>query len=159
MKSIDIIAKNVLYSNSGKAYEYAIRFEINPATGEIRFNEETGVLPVRPYILLHLLTEVLIAVNPLLLEGEEVATYVTNPCRQSGRTHPALEVSGKRYRLSQEVKGSWINNPDVLPMIRYILNLKELDPIAYDSAYVWGTGGYYLLNPESTEKWKYWAQG
>lgn len=163
MKKTRIYAETRVRSNSGREYPYAIRFTVEPS-GRIHFEEERTELAVRPYMLLHLVSQVYKAmgIDP---KGKETA-YRENPLRHPyvGYHHPAIEIleTGKRYRLDQEVTGEWLNNPDVTSMVYYIRHLKEIvseDGWAYKAVYVYGdVPGYRVLNPANSPEWTWFAQ-
>jgi len=154
----NVYATTYLISNRGKVYEYAIHFIVDE-NGKIRFVEEAGVLPIRPYMLLHLVREVYEAMG-LTFTSEKGVEFVMNKAHH-GRVHPALELvhKHKRYRLDQEVSGRWISNPDVPAMVQYIVDLpKDTEELVYLLAYEYPEPGYYLLNPESSVSWKIFFQ-
>jgi hypothetical protein len=158
IRNVNVIATTKLQSNSGREYDYALQLNVNPETGRTRVTDEIYCpVSVRPYQLLHLMVKVIKAVNPALIEGEEVAQVVRNPCRQPGRKHLALEYGDKRYRLNHEVEGKWVSNPALIPMVRTVARMKELDDIAYSLAN-WGELQYRDINPENPYHWEVWIQ-
>ena len=157
-RSVNVIATTQLHSNSGRAYDYALELSVSPETGRTRVtNEIFCPVWVRPYQLIHLMAKVIEAVNPALLEGENFAREVRNPCHQPGRYHMALEYGDKRYRLDHEVDAKWVSNPALIPLVRTFARLEEADPVVYELA----TGGdwdYRLLNPDAPHPWQVWIQ-
>ena len=127
---INVFATTQVCSNSGRWYDHHIRFSLDLESGKISEVEERGCLGVRPYMLVALVAQV-IARTPLAKGDWPKVRFAKNPCRQPGRTHPALEVEGKRYRLTHNVSAGWLKNPHAVAMAAYVLTLEE-DSIVFD---------------------------
>lgn len=162
MVLVDVYAQTTLCSNSGRRYNYYIHFVVDSG-GYTTFLEEQGVLPIRPYMILHLLSEVYQAmgIDPY---GEKEVIYARNSVRHpygNYTHHPALEVvkTGKRYRLDHEVGGAWLDNAtlSIPSMVSYIRHLAEEEESVYDQAvYEWP--GYNTLNPCCSPSWSWFVQ-
>lgn len=157
-KILYIIATTTLQSNSGKEYPYDLQLEVDQNTGRTRVTAESACrVFVRPYQLLHLMAKVIMVVNPELIKGKNVSRVVSNPCSQPGRKHLALEYRGKRYRLSHEVGGEWLSNPALLPMLRTLVRLEELDEnVFYLASHE--VEQYRYLNLSNPHPWEVWIQ-
>ncbi len=159
-KRLHVYANTVLCSNSGKAYDYQIHFLINPENGLPHFVSEKGKISIRPYMLLHLLTLVYEETNINIgFPRKPEVQYVKNPKQHPKgqyRHYPALKIlkTGKRYRLDQQVKGDWMNTPDVLKMVRFIQNLQFYDETLYDRMSIESDRSpYHTLCPVHAKDW------
>ena len=159
-RTVNVIAWTNLWSNTGMRQNvFGLEFSMNPKTGQISVtNERKGQIGPRIYQLLHLMAKVTRNINPALLaEGEDFARVVRKPCHQPGRYNLLFEYGKNKYRLDQSVDGIWISNPDLMPLVRTFVRLKEIDPIIYN----WATKGeyeYMFFPEEMPHPWRVWIQ-
>ena len=160
--TIYVIAKTKLLSNSGRMHTYALQFEMDLETLEMNIIAvKNSWVPMRVYKLLHLIEQVIKVVDPSLLEGEDKEENVTllyNICQEQYRKHFILEYGGKKYDLHEKVNERRISISELLPIVRYIERLEEVDPVSFRLAYEFEATGYRMLNPKLSVPWEFWIQ-
>ncbi len=146
----------VASTNANALGKYKIIFEVDELSGEVKliYEDRNSVFP-KPYMLLHLMDEVYMDVNPKLVEEGECAKWHTVRCNQPFKSMPTLEVGGKSYNLVNEVQATWLeNNVDLAKLVRYFHRLKE-DDVVYALAYDYNHPSYNFMNPENSPKWEF----
>lgn len=159
-KRMHVYASTSLRSNSGKEYDYQIHFLINMENGLPRFVSEKGKISVRPYMLLHMLTQVYedLGIDIGFPRKAEVQ-YVKNPKQHPKgqyKHYPALKImkTGKRYRLDQQVGGDWMSTPDILKMVRFMQHLQFYDEVTYELMRTESERSpYHTLSPAHAISW------
>ena len=152
MEDVKYLVKASCPNDASCEFDNVVFFTVEKKqSGRVRveFVDELPQNRIKAYMLIHMVNDCLKQLNIPLPQGLSEATWNI----KIGSHIRRLKVKNKFIRIDCDVTGSWINNPALLTMVKYIRDIPEAS--VRNKVYSRSKDFYKILNPEKVPRWSF----